>query len=251
MTSVALLLMSSTIYAVSIDCPNLRSFAFGLGMQSKQQAIWTQLQGDCCTASSITCDGSQHVTHIDWGNMNLNGFINGTAIPSNVMYLWLYGNVITGNIPSGLPSGLILLIVHGNQMSGDLPSFPSTLTNLALGYPAYPGNYFTGTLRLNRPIVLLINHNLITDVVIQDSSQIDLYWCDLSNNPLLGNLNIVGLTMCTKNNIYSSAVNLGMMIRCIISAVVLTTTLNKSPFKREFNKSGKTKPTMTSESEFK
>ena len=29
--------------------------------------------------------------------------------------------------------------------------------------------------------------------------------CDLSNNPLLGNPNIAGLTMCTKNGLYSAA----------------------------------------------
>ena len=227
MISIALLLFSSTIYAVSIDCPNMIELARGLGMQTARPAIWTALQSDCCTASSIACDGSLRVTQISWNIMGLNGVINGTAIPSSVTHLelyfnaitgaipnalpsgltrlWLYNNAITGSIPDVLPSGLTNFYLHGNQMSGDLPSFPSTIQYLGLGYPGYPGNHFTGTLRLNRPLQLLINDNWITDVVIQNSSQIDPSWCDLSNNPLLGNPNIVGLTMCTKTGLYNAA----------------------------------------------
>ena len=195
-----LLLTSS--YAVSIDCPNMIQLAFRLGMQSKQPAIWTTLQSDCCTDSDVIC-ASQRVTEILWYSMGLNGVINGTAIPSSVTYLDLSDNVITGSIPSALPSGLVFLYLHGNQMSGDLPSFPGTLQFLYLGYPEYPGNSFTGTLRLNQPSQLYINDNWITDVVIQDSSAFT--FCDLSNNPLLGNPNIVELTMCTQDGLYSAA----------------------------------------------
>ena len=204
MNSVALLLMSSTIYAVSSDCPNMVELARGFGMQTTRPAIWTALQGDCCIASGVTCDVSQRVTQISWFNIGLNGTINGTAIPSSVTLLHLYNNAaITGSIPSSLPSGLVELSVRGNQMSGDLPSFPSTLQYLALGYPGSPQNHFTGSLRLNRPFELYINFNWITDVVVQDSSGLSI--CNLSNNPLLGNPNIVGLTMCTQNGLYSAS----------------------------------------------
>ena len=162
-------------------------------------------------------------------------------------------------------------------MSGDLPLFPSTLQYLALGYSGYPGNHFTGTLRLNKPIELWISDNLITDVVILDSSLLVLgrFRCYLDNNPLLGNPNIAGLTMCTKNGLYSAellpvtksiltttaemmhisstltssmgtvslvpevsgfAVTLGMMVRSIISAMVLSAVFMKTPFKREFKR---------------
>ena len=90
-------------------------------------------------------------------------------------------------------------------MSGDLPSFPPTLQYLGLGLSGNPGNHFTGTLRLNRPIELYIYDNWITDVVIQDSSQIDPNYCELSNNPLLGNPNIAGLTTCTQDGLYSAS----------------------------------------------
>ena len=203
--------------------------AFDLGMQTAQPAIWSALQSDCCDYGDtrVSCDGSQRVTEIRWYTMGLNGVINGTAIPTSVtfLHLWgnaitgsipdllpsgllvldLWGNAITGNIPNVLPSGLITLWLYGNQMSGDLISFPSTIQYLSLGYPGNPGNHFTGTLRINQPIFLLINDNWVTDVVIQDSSQINPSWCDLSNNPLLGNPNIAGLTTCTKNGLYSAA----------------------------------------------
>ena len=182
----------------------MRSFAFNLGMQSKQPTIWTQLQGDCCSATGVDCNGSQRVYKILWYSMGLNGSLNGTAIPSTVDYLGVYRNQITGPIPSQLPVGLITLYVDGNLMSGDLPSFPPSLKYFDLGFAGTPGNHFSGTLRLNQPVYLHINDNWITDVVIQDSSQINPSNCDLSNNPLLGNPGIAGLIMCTKIGLYSA-----------------------------------------------
>ena len=198
--------------------------AFDLGLQTAQPAIWSTLQGDCCTASGVTCDGSQRVTHINWYVLGLNGVINETAIPSSLYFFDLWNNGISGSIPNALPSGLVVLDLDGNQMSGDLPSFPSTLQFLHLGAPGYPGNHFTGSLRLNRPIELRINDNWITDVVIQDSSVLgtDGNDCDLSNNPLLDNPNIAGLTMCTKNDLYSAA--LLPVTRSTVTTLTKTTT---------------------------
>ena len=320
MISIALLLLPSTIYAVSSDCPNVIQLAYDLGMQAAQPAIWSALQGDCCnsTRTEVYCDGSQHVTQIQWDRIGLNGVINGTAIPSRVTRLELFGNAITGSIPNALPSGLLRLwlynnaitgsipyvlptgltnfYLHGNQMSGDLPSFPDSLQILALGWPGYPGNHFTGSLRLNRPIGLYINDNWITEVVVQDSSELATsgYSCHLSNNPILGNPNIAGLTMCTQKGLYSAAllpvtqstvitttmkvmhltscgitanettttntavgtvqivqilsafaVNLGMMLRCIVGTMILSVVFVKTPFKREFKKMSKGKTTTT------
>ena len=217
--------MSSTVYAVSEDCPNVIQLAFGLGMQTAQPAIWAQLQGDCCTANDgVNCNGSQRVYEIYWVNIGLNGIINGTAIPSSVIYLHLYNNVIMGNIPLLLPGGLVLLYLHGNQMSGDLPFFPSTLKYLWLGESGNPGNHFTGSLRLNRPIELRINHNWITDVVIQGSNVLATggYNCDLSNNPLLGNPNIANLTMCTQDGLYSADLLPGLYSAVLLSRSILT-----------------------------
>ena len=299
MISITLLLISSTIYAVSVDCTNMIELASGLGMQTAQPAIWTALQSDCCNATrtEVYCDGSQRVWQINWDRIGLNGVINVTAIPSRVTRLYLNRNDITGSIPNALPSGLHVLDLSGNQMSGDLPPFPSTLQYLYLGYPGDPGNRFTGSLRLNRPIGLYINDNWITDVFIQDSSVLATsgYSCDLSNNPLLGNPNIAVLSVCIKGGLYSAAllpvtritlitttirgmhltssgitanettttnnavgtvqfvqilsafaVNLGMMVRIVISAMLLTFVISRAPFKREFKRMiGKEKTTTT------
>ena len=196
-----MMLLSVISYAESADCPTLRMFAHGLGMPTALPYIWSQLQGDCCVNSQVICINDR-VTEINWYSMGLNGFINGTAIPSGVIYLNLQNNDLTGSIPSNLPNFLRRLSLSGNQLSGDLPSFPSTLEYLYLGYPGQPGNRFTGTLRLNRPLELHIHDNWITDVIIQESSA--LTGCDLSNNPLLGNANIAGLTRCTKFGLYSA-----------------------------------------------
>ena len=201
-TILLVILSYTTAYAVSIDCPKVIQFAKNLRVQNTQPTIWTQLQNDCCSASGITCDGVQRVTQIGWWGKGLNGFINGTAIPSSLTYLALHNNDIVGVVPSGLPSGLIECYLDGNQMSGDLPIFPSALRYLHLGWNGYPGNHFSGTLELNRPIQLSIFDNWISDVVIQDISA--LAQCDLSKNPLLGNPNIAGLVICTKNGLYSA-----------------------------------------------
>ena len=144
------------------------------------------------------------------------------ALPNELKNLNLQNNAITGSIPNDLPSGLVFLYLWGNLMSGDLPSLPYSLQYLVLGYPGYSGNHFTGTLRLNRPLYLVINNNWITDVVIQDSSGLTL-GCELSNNSLLGNPNIANLTMCTQNGLYSAKL---LPVTKSATATAIITTAN-------------------------
>jgi hypothetical protein len=282
-----MLFLTCYTYSLSIDCPSLLTFASGLGLQSSQPTIWTQLRSNCCTATGVTCVG-QLVTSIDWNNCQLKGYINGTAIPSGVKKLYLWGNQLTfisstlptgltifdinqnsisgsvplplpsflsvfvaylnslngtipslpnsltelhfggnkmiGGVPLYYPSGLTYLYLNSNKLSGSITSsFPSTLINLDLNdnsftgdLPLFPSslqyvilgmgignNRFTGTLRLGNPQTIYINNNWIVDVIIQDTSA--LYECDLSNNPLLGNSNIVALSVCIKNGLYNAA----------------------------------------------
>ena len=186
--------------AISIDCPNVIQFAYDLGIPIKAPGVWTMLQTDCCVSTGITCT-NQTVTKISWNTMGLNGFINGSALPRGVTDLTLARNQLTGSIPASLPK-LQVLHLFSNQLSGELPLFPSTILYLRLGFPGYPGNRLSGTLRLNRPIQFYINDNLINDVVIQDTSQLTEF-CDLSNNPLLGNPSIATLSICTSYGLYS------------------------------------------------
>ena len=91
-------------------------------------------------------------------------------------------------------------------MTGELPPFPSSMSRLHLGFPAYPGgNLFTGVVDLNAPEELYINDNFITDVIVHDLSAFLVNNCDLSNNPLLDSVNIVNLTFCVKNGLYSAS----------------------------------------------
>ena len=227
-------LLLDTAYAVFVDCPNMIQFADNLGIQSMQPSIWEELHVDCCATTGISCDGNERVTWIIWTSRGLNGTINGTAIPSSVTHLFLERNSLTGPIPSNLPIGLFHLILHGNLMSGDLPSFQSSIKYLQLGYPGYPGNFFTGTLTLDQPFQLWINDNWIADLEIQDSSQINLSKCELSNNPLLGNPNIAGLTICTTDGLYSALMLPNTKSRTILATIttadVVWTTTKFSKF---------------------
>ena len=123
--------------------------------------------------------------------------------PDTTNFMPLSGNLLTGNIPSTLPSGLTYLELESNMFYGDLPAFPSTIKQMFLGWAGRPGNHFTGTLQLDQPNEIRINDNWITDIIIQDSSQ--LYICDLTNNPLVGNSNVALLSICTKTRLYNAS----------------------------------------------
>ena len=93
------MLLIGHVRGISVDCPNVIQFAFNLGIQSIQSVLWNSLQIYCCNSNGVTCT-NQVVTKIAWDTMGLNGFINGSAIPSGVTDLELARNVLIGNIPS-------------------------------------------------------------------------------------------------------------------------------------------------------
>jgi len=195
------------IFGVSPDCPNVINLAKGLNMDLVQPAIYAAMLTDCCyNMAYVTCAGTpSHPFTIRWTGLGLNGTINGTAIPSSILSLFLNQNSITGSIPNNLPSGLTNLVLYANKMSGDVPILPAGIVDLELGKPGYSGNHFTGIVVLNQPQTVFINSNWITDVIVYDTSQFYPYCCDLSNNPLLGNPDIANLTMCTQSSMYSAS----------------------------------------------
>ena len=253
-----ILLFVLSVCSYSSDCQSLADFGLGLGIRSQQPSIWSALQGDCCVADGITCV-SQNVTEIDWSNKGLDGFVNGSAIPIGLTSLILFTNELTGtipvilpnglvvlslqrnlligNIPSLLPSGLTYLSLYRNQLTGDLPYFPSTIQYLALGVPAILGvpastydNHFSGTLALYAPVMLYINDNWISDIIIQDSSGLSV--CDFSNTPLLNNPNIVGLSICSQTGLYpvGSLSNTKSIIEAVSSSSISTLFVNPTQF---------------------
>ena len=213
------ILFANLLSGVSTDCPSLINFAQGLHMNSKQPAIWSAIQTNCCVTANtrVNCDASERIYQINWPSLQLDGVIDEASLSTLTFlyYLILNDNFITGNIPSVLPLSLETLYVHGNLMSGDLPAFPPTLKNLAIGFQlSPPGNKFTGTLRLNRPTEMQITNNLISDIIIQDygglTSRSNTIYCDISNTPLLGNPNIVQLTVsiCKQTGLYAKSTTL-------------------------------------------
>jgi len=239
----------SLILAASVDCPDVINLAKGLHLDQKQPAIYSALLTNCCSGSSsttpfVSCT-TQRVVGIYWISYNLNGTINGTALPPLLQNLNLDGNQITGpipSLPSGLlelsasqnlltgplptmPSGLQLLYINSNLLTGDVPSLPNSLTNVYLGYPGIPGNRFTGIVALYQPQYLYLNDNWITDVVVTDTSQLT-NGCDLSNNPLLGNPDIASLTMCTQTGLYSTTIPANRKTTKLISLKTTKTSLN-------------------------
>ena len=124
------------------------------------------------------------------------------GLPVGLVYLDLPENRFSGSLPSSLPNGLTRIYLEDNNFTGELPIFPSTLYTISLGLSGdVRTNHFSGTLSLNKPRRIFINNNLITDIIIQDSTA--LTNCDLSNNPLLGNSRVANLTICVKTGLYS------------------------------------------------
>ena len=239
-----------SIHAVSLlDCPNIINLATAMNMNVRQASIMAAIRSNCCTATGITCDGTNRVTEIDWRDKGLDGIINGTALPPMLTSLEFYLNGLSGTIPKVwpeemryiglgnnnlvgsvplnwpigveflnlgsnfltgaitsvvLPPSLVTLYIGDNMLTGDLPTFPASLQHVWLSLDA-PTNFnrFSGTLTLTRPVHIIINGNYITDIIVADTTRIISGFCDISNNPLLGNSRISLLTMCRKNNLYS------------------------------------------------
>ena len=192
-------------FAISTDCLNVINLARGLNMQNLHSDVMDSINNNCCTARGIQCNDVGKVTRIDWNSMGLDGVLNGTALPSGLIDLVLYRNGgIHGQIPDTWPINLNIIDVDNNELYGDISTLPRTMKYVYLGWPDAPGNHFTGSLVLNQPFNLYINDNWITDVQVIDPTE--LLGCDLSNNPLLGNPNIISLVnKCGQNGLYAAS----------------------------------------------
>ena len=163
---------------------------------------------------------------LDLGTNSLNGSIP-AKLPNALTELYADLNLLTGPIPSNLPSGLTLLKLEGNSLSGLIPNLPATLQIVRLGLFGQTGNHFSGSLLLNKPSTLYIYDNWITDVIVNNNSSLTA--CDLSNNPLLGNINLIKLTICSKNGLYSPLSLPNTLLALVSSASTtnyISTTLN-------------------------
>eukprot|EP00835_Amoeboradix_gromovi_P002196 NODE_119_length_18895_cov_0.454990.p2 type:complete len:925 gc:universal NODE_119_length_18895_cov_0.454990:16893-14119(-) len=125
-------------------------------------------------------------------------FLNGSipaALPVNMEVFCVSNNYLEGSLPTSLPSTLLDFEVDNNYLTGGLPAFPDGLKYLYLN-----DNKFTGQVLLNKPNYVQVDHNYITNVTIKDSSV--MYYCDISNNPLLAQKDDADLTECFKYDLY-------------------------------------------------
>ena len=135
----SLVVLPALFAAVSVDCPNVINLAIGLNI-NVHPSIMTALHSDCCSESGITCDGAR-VTEINWSNMGLTGYINGSALPSQLESLVLNNQQLTGVFPNPLPATLQVLHISTNQISGLLPAtLPLGLQNLQVQDNLLTGN---------------------------------------------------------------------------------------------------------------
>ena len=176
----------STSFSTSVDCPGLKAFAKQLSINIKQPTIWTQLQSDCCLASGITCNDTPRVITIDWNNLNLNGFFNGSLLPSSIVTLKLYQNSLNGTLPIIWPTTLTHLDVSNNDLMGDIvTTWPSGLKFLYLG-----SNLLTGLLPTTWPaniITIYFENNFLT-TYLPTVWPTTLWGLQLYNNLLTGSI---------------------------------------------------------------
>ena len=219
------------MFGVSADCPSVINLALGLNMSTANPEFLTKIRSDCCNIngppnpfSKTICDSNGNVIEIVWESLDLDGYINGSAIPpsiqklslqlnkivgtmpktlpSSILKLYLNSNLLTGSIPSNLPNGLTDLMLDGNRMTGDVPPLPASLQFLYLSTSRDAGNHFTGSISLNAPKEVNIYGNWITEFKVLNSTSLTL--CVLSNNPIAGNYDVSQLSMCTQTGIYSA-----------------------------------------------
>ena len=215
MTFTAFLLTAFLLTAssTSMDCPDVINLALGLNMNTQQPAIMAQLKGDCCSATSITCVGSR-VTDINWAYLNLNGAINGTALPSSLQSLNFYDNAIVGQVPSSFPSALTYIEFGQNFLNNSIP----TTLPVAMTYFNVGDNSLTGPVLINWPSTLTFidfGWNLPTGPVPTKWPS-GLTYLDINLNPMTCNsqqtwprgitfLKMNGLNCIGSNPIYPDA----------------------------------------------
>eukprot|EP00834_Sanchytrium_tribonematis_P006059 NODE_415_length_7892_cov_0.421917.p2 type:complete len:603 gc:universal NODE_415_length_7892_cov_0.421917:2314-506(-) len=129
------------------DCENLKQFATGLGMPTKNPSLMNQINTSCCSAAifGVICIGGV-IKSISWPAMGLNGVFNAN-LPSQLETLDIGSNAITGNLPTtGYPSTLKRIQLDTNLMTGVIPQLPD-----GLDFASFEDNRFSsyGTLPAN------------------------------------------------------------------------------------------------------
>ena len=97
-------------------------------------------------------------------------------LPRTLQQLYLSYNQLIGSIPL-LPLNLTELALEHNSLSGNIPVLPYKITKLFIN-----NNNFNGSFRIETPVILHIENNNFSSIVIANTSK--LIECDISNNTL-------------------------------------------------------------------
>ena len=171
---------------IASQCEMVINLARGLNMGNMKAIKMSDIENDCCntTLTKVTCQNNpvKSVTHIEWGhdNLQLDGFINGSAIPPQLVLFNVHVNRIKGEMPV-FPDSLRYLFLFGNNFNGTITRFPSEGYDIRL-----QNNFFTGTIPIitSKIVLLYLNNNLLTGTL----PTLPLYDFDVSLNLLTGNL---------------------------------------------------------------
>eukprot|EP00835_Amoeboradix_gromovi_P006917 NODE_942_length_2881_cov_0.434220.p2 type:complete len:157 gc:universal NODE_942_length_2881_cov_0.434220:750-1220(+) len=128
------------VYTISIDCPEVINLAEGLNMSLLNPKLMKSLRVDCCNVNEIDCV-SGRVDSVHFFGLRLTGTINITALPRMMTSLDLAYNKITGIIHGDFPPYLNWVYLNGNLITGELPDISSSV----LEYFEVSNNRFTGS----------------------------------------------------------------------------------------------------------
>ncbi len=194
------------ISSLSIDCPAIINLALSVKMDIKQPSIMNKINTDCCLSLARTTCVNERVTVINWSSLTLNGYLNLSLIPSEVVTLDVSFNVLTGSIHN-IPSTLKTFRAIDNSLNGTF-TIPSTLNYLEIAE-----NLFTGPLVFlpSQLQVFLANNNKFTGN-IQSILPPGLTSLQIANNLLNGSIPSLPTTLLvlylSTNSITGSIPNL-------------------------------------------
>ena len=191
------------IYVYGTDCSIVIDLAIQLNLNVRRPSVMNELISDCCSSSSISCDGNNRVTRIEWTSMGLNGRLNSsTQFPNLLVSLNLERNSIQGQIPDVFPPSLASLDLSRNLLNGTVMSMPSGVSFLSLCFNAFTGNIPAFPQNL---LHLDINWNKFYGTIPTISPS--LMFVDVSYNLLTGNIPVIlaqGIRVLYVNNNFMS-----------------------------------------------
>eukprot|EP00834_Sanchytrium_tribonematis_P008230 NODE_906_length_3154_cov_0.740426.p2 type:complete len:271 gc:universal NODE_906_length_3154_cov_0.740426:1154-1966(+) len=193
------MLLVPSLFALT-DCENLKQFAIHLNMPQIQPDLMKDVINKCCTEyiNGVTCDLGV-ITSVEWSYLGLNGTIDTTFLPYQLIHLNLEQNQLNGTLPqTGYPVTLESINVATNQFSGKIPRFHNGLVSMTL-----ENNYFTSFDTL--PVTLTLfyaNFNQLNQSFPENLPK-DIIRFSAQSNRLNGTISNLPATLTSLNLAYN------------------------------------------------